>query len=649
MGTMEELGETQAVDLNALDVLLDTLAAQALDPATRRVDFYTNITDRVNSISGSAAAAVWVLGKSGQVRLVQHAGLAGMSPADHVSLTQLAEGRLASPSNDKRETAELSKHSVFASTCQSVSGLKFAYVLVREKGDDELRQRIFGDLVNELSNQIESFENAFASRNKSRSAGNLAMIAQLLQNLGKSGGLTDLAYNLVNDLAKITQVDRVTFASPRGKILAVSGTSRVSLRTSVHRTLSQIAQASLSCRSTLEWNEGQLTGDVDRQQRNLPQRIAELPSKSGLAIPVGETGQRAGVLILENFAARDESDLEQRELIDETIALCSPVIQRAVRWHSIPGITTLDSLFNGLLVKPARSLLWIVSLSAVCLLVLYALFLIPRPFEIRCEGLLLPIQQRHVYAQLEGEVDQLLVTEGSSVEPGQTLLSIQSKDLEKELIAIEGEIGEARQELQNLTLASFSAANRDESPEDETRIASEIERTKIRLETLEARRTFFQQRKQKQQVYAPIAGTITTPELRQRLTSRPINRGDLLMTVADTQGQWNIELEIPENRIEFIDRAIEQTDQPLTVSFKLASDSKTSYTGTLDSVDHRSVDSSNEGPTVVVARVGIDEQELDEALRLGVRAYAKVNCGQRNNFFLLTYEAANKIKKWLYY
>jgi multidrug efflux pump subunit AcrA (membrane-fusion protein) len=309
----------------------------------------------------------------------------------------------------------------------------------------------------------------------------------------------------------------------------------------------------------------------------------------------------------------------------------------------------LDVVFNRFLVKPVR-VIGTAGLMAAALIGLgYVLFGIQRPFEIYGEGTLQTSDQQHVFAQIEGEVDQLLVEEGSLLEKDQRLIVISSENLEKELITIEGEIEEAKQELSNLLLADFNDPAKNQPALDETKTASDIERLKIRLKTLESRLAFFEDKKSDLVVNAPIAGQVTTTNLRQRLTGRPINRGDLLMTVSDTRGEWEVELEVPDNRIEFVKNAeAENGGQPLEVVFRLASDSRKTYRGQLKRLDYRSDERAEAEKTIVLAYVDIDESDLGDSLRLGTRVYGKINCGERSNFFLLTYEARNKIREWLF-
>ena len=122
------------------------------------------------------------------------------------------------------------------------------------------------------------------------------------------------------------------------------------------------------------------------------------------------------------------------------------------------------------------------------------------------------------------------------------------------------------------------------------------------------------------------------------------------MTVSDTNGEWEIELQVPDNRIEFVKTAqAENVQQPLEVIFRLASDSEKTFVGKLSRLDYRSDERAEAEQTMVLAYVTIDESELGESLRLGTRVYGKISCGKRNNYFLLTYEAKHKIQEWLFH
>lgn len=644
----QESGQKLGFDLNSLDLLLDSFSKSVADPACERPALYSAINGKIVACTESQASAILVKNRKGQIRVAHHAGWDKLPPKTGEELKQ----RVHDVFDSRRPpgAVSLTHSNAFMGISAPQNGLTFLYVLVRSKQDNELAGHVFSDLASEIASQIEVFENQRAADQKPKSALELTHLAQLVQNLGKSNNLNQMSFHLVNDLAKITKADRVTYVANSGKIKAVSGVSRVSFRTAVARLLSKVARMAVNSGGPIEWTGGEISVDGSRTPRGLAQLIHELPSFAGFAIPVVSAGRACGVLLLEFFAEENESEVERRELVNEAINFASPVMERVIQIDSIPAIGTLDLVFNRFLLKPVRVLITSVLFVAALLGLLYLLLGVQRPFEIYGEGTLQTVNNQHVFAQIEGEIDQLLVEEGSFLQPDQRLVVISSEDLEKELITIEGEIEEAKQELNNLRLADFEDQVNDQSSVDDTKTASDIERLKIRLKTLDARLAFFEEKKSDLVVHAPAAGQVTTTNLRQRLNGRPINRGDLLMTISDTEGDWEIELEIPDNRIEFVKQAQRENENvPLEVVFRLASDSQKTYRGSLTRLDYRSDERPDSESSVVLAYVDIDEAELGESLRLGTRVYGKIDCGERNNFFLLTYEAHNKIRQWLFH
>jgi hypothetical protein len=59
----------------------------------------------------------------------------------------------------------------------------------------------------------------------------------------------------------------------------------------------------------------------------------------------------------------------------------------------------------------------------------------------------------------------------------------------------------------------------------------------------------LQQRRDHLAVRAPIAGVVTTFQVRQLLLNRPVQRGEVLLQVMDDQGDWQLELEVLEHRV----------------------------------------------------------------------------------------------------
>lgn len=634
------------IDLHALDAVLDAFAEATQNASSDRTELYEDFHRRMTACTQSLASAVFSKRKDSQFTMVSHTGWREL---DAKSLAAVKEGIKQRYLNQSKSNPG-QPVATYVGKTQLVNGIEYLYVLVRPAESDPLIVNVFEDLVREIARQIESYEVRRSADQQPKALQDLAHLVQLAQNIGKSKTLTQTAMHLVNDLAKTTGADRVCFFEPSGKLLAVSGVSQVSLRTSLAKNLSRIARIAKSTSQAIESTDDQLVfGDV-RRVKLVQRLVEELDSEIIYISPLIDDGQCCGMVALEYFdpSGLDKPWNDQRNLISQSLDFITPVVSRSFQVQSIPGIRVLDLLFNRLLTRPARVLLWAGALGAILLASGYFLFLVQRPFEIHAEGTLQPVVQRNVFAPHDGEIRELFVTEGTRVNQGDRLVQIESKSLQEQMILVEGELAEVSQELQNLEFADLQAelGGRDDprSPDQQTRNASEVKRLKARQTTLENRKDLLQQQLDRLLVLAPIDGQVTTQEVDRRLESRPINRGDLLMSISAMHDQWELELKVPDNRVEFI-RSVHHP----VVRFRMAADSEQIYRGELREFEFRSRPQSEQDAAYVTAFVDFHEKDLDAELRFGSRVIAKIDCGQRSNFFLLTYELNNKFREWFFY
>ncbi len=638
---------TDNLDLHALDAVLETFVNAAQDPHTTRAELYENFHRRILACTQSTASAVFSKRANSQFSMVSHAGWNQLSPT---LLGAIKESIKSHYAGDNPVSLSAAQPSVHVGKSKAVNDVEFLYVLVRDSESNDLVDQVFQDLTDEVARQIESYEIRRSIAHKPKTTQDLTHLVQIAQNVGRSKNLTQVSMHLVNDLAKSTGADRVCFFQANGKLNAVSGVSQVSLKTSFARNLSRLARIAQSSHSPVESAGDQLVfGDVPRLNHVKP-LIDSLQSEIVYVSPVEHEGDCCGVVSFEFFQQENlkQDWIDKRNLLIQSLAFVAPVVHRAVEINSIPGISVLDFVFNKLLKRPVRALLGMAAIGAVLLAGLYFLLVVERPFEIHAEGVLQPTVKRNIFAPREGEIQELFVAEGSLVEAGQKLAQLDSKDLRDRMIVVEGELAEANQQLQNLTVADLQNNNDIDSntrtSDQQTQTASDIERLKAKTETLRRRLELFERQVAELTLTAPIQGRITTPDIDDRLHLRPVNRGDLLMAISAMDGQWEIQLKVPDNRVEFVKTA----DAP-AVRFRLAADSETLYMGEIREFDYRVNQLPADTQTFVHALVDINETELGDNLLLGSRVIAKIHCGQRNNLFLLTYELRNKIKEWFFF
>ena len=130
------------------------------------------------------------------------------------------------------------------------------------------------------------------------------------------------------------------------------------------------------------------------------------------------------------------------------------------------------------------------------------------------------------------------------------------------------------------------------------------------------------------EICAPLSGQVVSWDLDHLLTNRPVDRGQVLLTIADLDGPWLLEILMPERRMGHLREAMKNSATPLPVSFVLASDPGTFYGGNVTDIAPAAEVDAELGSVVMLT---VDLQTTRPVgMRPGASVTAKVRCGQRS-------------------
>jgi hypothetical protein len=137
-------------------------------------------------------------------------------------------------------------------------------------------------------------------------------------------------------------------------------------------------------------------------------------------------------------------------------------------------------------------------------------------------------------------------------------------------------------------------------------------------------------------VTSPNDGQVATWDVAGLLGNRPVQRGQALLSVADTAGPWELELFVPDRRIGHVKLAQQQLASPMAVSFLLATDPAHSYTGRVRQVAMTSEVEPEVGAAVKV-EVDVDRSALADP-RPGASVVARIHCGRKSIGYVWLHE-----------
>ena len=221
------------------------------------------------------------------------------------------------------------------------------------------------------------------------------------------------------------------------------------------------------------------------------------------------------------------------------------------------------------------------------LALLAVLFFVPKDFNIEGEGELMPVDRQDVFCDVPGVVEAVLVKHGQPVEVGQELLRLRNTDLEVQLQDIFGKLQTTNEALNSAPWPGKTPQKGDSV--EMNRLAGQILQYGQQLVSYTAQHELLHQRRERLAVRSPMKGEITTWQTKELLLNRPVTEGQVLLTVADPESQWKLEVFMKENRMGHIMRAWREAQakgEPLKVTYILATDADHRREGVVKEIHH---------------------------------------------------------------
>jgi hypothetical protein len=120
----------------------------------------------------------------------------------------------------------------------------------------------------------------------------------------------------------------------------------------------------------------------------------------------------------------------------------------------------------------------------------------------------------------------------------------------------------------------------------------------------------------------------------------------LLLTVAEPQGDWIAELQVPDEDIGFVLEARQRRDPPLNVFFELATEPGVLHEGRVADVASRVELTDGDRPAVRVT-VEIGRGETLQP-RPGATILARIHCGRRTLGYVWFHDLIREVRQWLW-
>ncbi len=449
------------------------------------------------------------------------------------------------------------------------------------------------------------------------------------------------AYTIANEGRRLIECDRVSVAIKRGgkaRVEAVSGQETFDRRSNTIALLDKLARVVVAGGEPV-WYSGDTTNMAPQVEEALEAYVDESHTKSIAILPLAKPTDTPRELAEEQTRQDFIGALIIEQITDE--AFTQGMMRRieVVRDHSASAMTNSiehQSLFlmplwrtigKSKVIVASRNLPKTLTVLGIVGAILASLFLIRVDFKLHARGTLEPVEKRNMFAPLDGRVVQISdqARQGQIVQAGQPLLRLESLELAGELEQLEGNVNATIEKVYSLTQQRSKLKDRTEVARVEGEILEQGKLLAGYEESLKVARV-----KEKQLiVHSPITGEILTWLPLDKLNARPVQTGQVLLTVADPTKDWDLEILMAEDRMGHILRAVrEQKTDALEVEYVAQTDPNVTYRGTIKSI-HPIAEVHGEDGNVVLIRVKVENpQQLKTEPRPGATVNARIYCGR---------------------
>ena len=497
-----------------------------------------------------------------------------------------------------------------------------------------------------------------------QNAESISSTLDFVTEIHRSIDLDETAFAIANEARRVLASDRVSIARWNGsqcKIVAVSSQARFDNRANVIRKLADVATSSVSIETPF-W----ITGETDDLAPRIANRINEYMDESHCrtlaVIPLllkpeenpeqqfkpgsRPKARKLGALIIEFFDAdvKQESIAEPCKLVTEHSELALANATQHSDIILLPLWTRLGRLQKFLLRDHFTKTM--TGLGVFCFILLLLAFY-PKELQMRVNGVMQPQLRKNLFAQTEGIIRKVYVDHGSVVKKGELLIVMENQDLDMQISQEEFQLDTLQEEIK---MTNVMLARQTDLPlEDSIALGNKLTTLEKQKHNKERQLELMLKKRSLQKLYSPIDGTVVLWEARKRLEDLPVNANQYVLEIAALQGGWQLELDIPQNKIGYVSEALSHSgDHQLNTEFRVATNPNLPLEGELVRVADRAELSAATGTPHFRAVVDANVKELS-GLRPGSGVTARINCGKRSLGFVWFYQVIDFFRTQVFF
>ncbi len=646
------------------------LAQADISPA----EFYAGFLARLTTAMGASGGAIWNCQPAESpaqllitVLLAQHQLPTNLVIADqpteahrHILASVLAEGQpvLVPPSNVKLETDRPSNplnEALIIVPVRVQDALEFVVEIVQRPTGGPAAQRGYLRFVAQMSDLLADYLRQNRLRELACGQQFTGLLERSLCRVASAQSTAAQRQAAIDGLQQLLKSEHAILVAHhphslhKTKVVAIAGTGafdpRSELVTKLARFTAQLAGDAFDNVETMNMNfvaspyrpAHRSTQEQMPTASTLQAHTDELCGLLGcqrlLALPLGHNRLFSALF---SFADVNDSEVphlpaERSTLLRLARSLGTLLEPQAIQspwlvWLGAGGRSSLKN--SGPSVHQRLRSVWLPRVAIVAALGLLAA--VPVPQKIGAEATLKPNQSQFYYAPAAATVASVWVRDGDEVLAGQPLLTLESSELNFQLLRLATERTQQQATIGQLrgTLGKGGRL----APAEKSDLEFKLHSYEQELAAIESELSLRKADRERLTIRARDSGRVSAWGLENRLLGRPVVADDMLVSTYQPQSDWHFEIEVPEGRVGIVSQSLERNEAAVPVALVLISNPDRVLRGELKSLGAQTttlVQSTQNNSTErsVQARVTIDSSLLP-LRKYGAAARATIDCGQ---------------------
>lgn len=665
-------------------------------------DFYEGFLNRVVAAMASFGGAIWILDDDGSLQLQYQVNLPktrlGESKENETRHRLLLKKLLATgpslvvppqagaPGDD--EAGNPSDYLLVLGTFFLEQQVRGIVEIFQRPGAGPTTQRGYQRFLSQMSDLVGEYLKNRRLRHFNERQELWEKLEHFTRDVHRGLDAQSTAFTIANDGRQLIQCDRVSVALMRGsrcRVEVISGLDTLDRRAEEVTRLSELATRVVAARRPLWYGrdtrdlppqiEEKLQSYVDRSHSTMVAVLPLFPPRPAGEKPQETAPEPIGALIVENLAD-DRISESIRNRAEAVVTHGSAALTNALEHQSLFLLPLWHALGRSKLVNSVRNWPRTVIIAACVIATLLLLAVLPASFSIAARGKLQPAERREIFALTDGIVTEVLAEHGQRVERDQVLVRLRSDELETEILTLMERQSTTKEQIASKQRALISTKGLNLA--DENQIAGDLAQLLQVAESLEKQLSLYREKQKNLELRSENRGQVITWQVREQLLQRPVQKGQILLSIANPEGPWELELYVPERHMGHVAKSAANTSlmaaapapstmipadgkrtvrpvrrtypaDAMKVTFLLSSHPDQEFEGRVVEI-HRTAEVRGEEGNTVLVRVAIDRSKLPE-LHSETSVQARIDCGRRSLGFVLFRDVIetvqSKVMFWL--